>query len=210
MKLYDWRPAPNPRRVRMFLAEKAIEVPIEEVGGGGMALKQEYVARFDPYATVPRLELDDGTSISEAMAICRYFEELHPEPPLMGRDAREKAIVEMWERRAYEGGMFGLSETLRNKHPGFRDRALPGMTDPTPQLLDLVERGKGRLARFYATFDAELAKSRFVAGPAFSVADITAFCVVDFMKRTDFALPPERRHMQRWYAEIGERPSAKA
>jgi glutathione S-transferase len=209
MKLYDWKPAPNPRRVRMYLAEKGIDVPTEEVGEG-MALKRDYVARFDPYATVPRLELDDGTCISEAMAICRYFETLHPEPPLMGRDAKEKAVVEMWERRAYEGGMYGLSETLRNRHPAFRDRALPGVAETTPQIEALVERGRGRLRRFYATFDAELARNRFVTGPALTVADITAFCIVDFMKRTEDAAPKELANLQRWFAEVGQRPSAKA
>src|SRR5206468_12781545 len=87
MKIYDWHIAPNPRRVRMFLAEKGLDVPLEEVGGENMRLKPDFVARFDPYATTPTLELDDGSSISEAMAICRYFEELHPEPRLLGQDA---------------------------------------------------------------------------------------------------------------------------
>lgn len=210
MKLYDWRPAPNPRRVRMFLAEKGLDIPLEEVGGANLALKPDYVARFEPYATVPMLELDDGVCIGEAMAICRYFEEVRPEPPLMGRDAREKAIVEMWERRAYESGMQGLSETLRNTHPAFADRGIPGTIDAVKQLPEIVERGRGRLARFYTSFDKQLGRSRFVAGPEFTVADITAFCVVDFMKRTDLAFPTELSHLARWYGEVGKRPSAKA
>jgi glutathione S-transferase len=210
MKLYDWHPAPNPRRVRMFLAEKGIEVPLEEVGAAKAALKLDYVARFEPYATVPMLELDDGTCIGEAMAICRYFEDLRPEPPLMGREAKEKAIVEMWERRSYESGMHGLSETLRNTHPAFVDRGLPGTSEAVKQIPEIAERGKGRLARFYKSFDEQLGRNRFVAGAEFTVADITAFCIVDFLKRTDFAFPAERAHLARWYGEVGKRPSAKA
>jgi glutathione S-transferase len=210
MKIYDWRLAPNPRRVRMFLAEKGVDVPLEEVGTDGMRLKPEYMARFDPYATTPMLELDDGTCIGEAMAICRYFEELHPEPRLMGRDAKDKAIVEMWERRAYEGAMFAISEVLRNSHASFVERGLPGTRDAIPQVAEVVERGKGRLARFYKSFDSQLAKSAFAVGTTFTVADITAFCAVDFLDRAVGLGPPETAYnVRRWLDATRQRPSAK-
>ena len=211
MKIYDWRLAPNPRRVRMFLAEKGLDVPLEEVGTENMRLKPEFVARFDPYATAPTLELDDGTCISEAMAICRYLEELHPEPRLMGRDAKERAIVEMWERRAYEGAMFAISEMLRNTHPAFAERGLPGTAEPIEQVASMVERGRGRLRRFSASCDKQLAKGRFIAGDAFSVADITAFCALDFLGRAlEASIAPEQPNLRRWFGEVGKRPSAAA
>jgi glutathione S-transferase len=211
MKIYDWRLAPNPRRVRMFLAEKGIDVPLEEVGGENMRLKPEFVARFDPYATTPTLELDDGTCISEAMAICRYFEDLYPEPRLMGRDAKDKAIVEMWERRAYEGAMFALSEILRNTHPSFVNRGLPGTAEPIQQVSDIAERGQGRLRRFSMSCDKQLAQNRFLAGQAFTVADITAFCALDLLGRAmETAIADGQVSLRRWYDEVAKRPSAVA
>jgi glutathione S-transferase len=210
MKIYDWRLAPNPRRVRMFLAEKGLDVPLEEVGDG-MRLKPDFVARFDPYATTPTLELDDGTCIGEAMAICRYFEDLHPEPRLMGRDAKEKAIAEMWERRAYEGAMFAISEMLRNTHPAFAERGLPGTAEPIEQVASMVERGRGRLRRFSTSSDKQLARTRFMAGDAFTVADITAFCALDFLGRAlEAPIAPEHANLRRWFGEVGKRPSAAA
>jgi glutathione S-transferase len=210
MKIYDWRLAPNPRRVRMFLSEKGLDVPLEEVGEG-MRLKADFVARFDPYATTPTLELDDGTCIGEAMAICRYFEDLHPEPRLMGRDAKDKAVVEMWERRAYEGAMFALSEIIRNTHPAFAERGLPGTAEPIEQVASMVERGRGRLRRFSASADQQLAKSRFLAGDAFSVADITAFCALDSLVRLlETPIAAEHTNLRRWFGDVEKRQSALA
>jgi glutathione S-transferase len=212
MKLYDWKLAPNPRRVKMFLAEKHIPVELEEVGEPGtFNLKKDFVARFDPYALTPTLELDDGNCLGEAMAICRYLEELHPEPRLMGKDALGKATVEMWERRAYEGAMFAISELLRNTSPGFVDRGLPGTAETIGQVPELVERGKGRLARFSRSADKQLAKNRFLAGSAFSVADITAYCALEFLSRAmKMTIPSELPNLARWFAEVGERESAKS
>lgn len=212
MKIYDWRLAPNPRRVRMFLAEKGLDVPIEEVGmEGKFCLKPEFMARFDPYATAPTLELDDGTCISEAMAICRYFEDLHPEPRLMGKDARDKAIVEMWERRAYEGPMFAITEMLRNKHEGFFDRGLPGTRESIPQIDALAERGRGRLGRSARSLDKQLARHRFITGDTFTVADITAFCALDFLNRLmQVPIAEDHVNLRRWFAEVEKRPSVPA
>lgn len=209
MKIYDWHIAPNPRRLHIFLAEKGIEVPLEEVGGDDFKLKREYTDKY-PHAMVPMLELDDGTQIGEAMAIARYFEELHPEPPLMGTDAKEKAVVEMWEKRANEEAMLAASELFRNTHPSFADRGLPGSAEPIRQLPELIVRGKERLARFFVKLDRQLADNTFVAGGHYSIADITALCGIDFAKWTDIDIPPECRNVRRWYDQVSARPSAKA
>lgn len=209
MKIYDWHIAPNPRRLHIYLAEKGIEVPLEEVSGEGFALKPEYKQKY-PHAMVPMLELDDGTHIGEAMAIARYFEELHPEPPLMGTDPKDKAIVEMWEKRANEEAMLAASELFRNTHPAFADRGLPGSAEPIPQLEELRKRGRERLARFYKKLDEQLENNEFVAGCRYTIADATALCGIDFGKWSDVDIPPECKNVRRWYDQVSARPSAKA
>ena len=126
------------------------------------------------------LELDDSTVIGEAMAIARYFEETHPQPPLMGTDPKDKAIVEMWEKRANEEGMLPASELFRNTHPQFAQRGLPGAADAIPAIPELRDRARARLERFFSKFDRQLADNPFVAGQRFTVADATTLAAVDF------------------------------
>ncbi len=209
MKLYDWHIAPNPRRLHIYLAEKGIKLDLVEVGQEDLTLAPWYKAKY-PHAMVPMLELDDGTLIGEAMAIARYFEETQPDPPLMGRTPKEKAIVAMWEKRANEEGMLPASELFRNTHPAFADRGLPGSAEPIPQLDALRDRGRARLGRFFRKFDEQLATNAFVAGQAWTVADATALCAVDFAKWTDMDIPAECGNMRRWYDSVSSRPSAKA
>src|SRR5579859_435799 len=197
MLLHDWGGAPNARRVRMYLAEKNLSVPTEDAGEG-FQLSAQYKAKY-PVALVPMLELDDGTQLGEAMAICRYFEALHPNPPLMGIDAKDAAVIEMWERRAYDEGIIGGAEIFRNSHPLFEARGLPGYADPIPQVDALVNRGRQRVQRFFQMFDHQLANNRFVAGNRISVADISALCAIDFAKILDVAIPGEYRDLIRWY-----------
>jgi glutathione S-transferase len=178
-----------------------------EDAGGETHLRGEYVERYGR-AVVPMLELDTGTCIWEAMAICRYFEDLHPDPPLMGVDATDRAIVEMWERRAYEEGMLGAAEAFRNSHPAFVDRGLAGSSEPVSQIAALIERGRGRLRRFYSQLDRQLAANEFVAGQRYSVADITTLCAIDFAKWTDNGILPEHASLSRWYEAVSARPSA--
>ena len=208
MKLFHWKIAPNPRRVRIFLAEKNIAVPMEDVGGETQR-HPEYIEKYG-HALVPMLELDTGACIWEAMAICRYFEELDPDPPLMGVDATDKAIVEMWERRAYEEGMLGGSEAFRNSHSAFKDRALVGSAEPVPQIPQLIERGRGRLRRFYSQLERQLSTNEFVAGPRYTVADITTLCAIDFAKWTNNGIPPQCANLSRWYEAVSARLSARA
>jgi glutathione S-transferase len=217
VKLYNWQLSPNCRRVRMFILEKGMEMPeIEEVGataeqlvpGGQFRLSDNYV-KIWPHALVPMLETN-GFRIGEAMAICRFVEDERPEPNLMGRDGREKASVEMWERRAYDEGFVGAAEVFRNAHPAFIDRVLPGSLEPVPQIPALVERGRGRVTRFYRKFDEQLKENRFVAGDRFTVADITALCAVDFGKIVGIPVPQDCQGLVRWYDEASARPAAKA
>lgn len=194
----------------MFLAEKGLRVEQVDVSGPKGTLSAEYIARY-PQALVPMLELDDGTQIGEAMAICRYFETLYPDPPLMGTDARDRALVEMWERRAYDEGMVGAAEVFRNTHPLFAGRSVPGYAEPMEQLPALAERGQRRVRRFFDQFDRQLAGSEFVTGGRLTVADITALCATDLARAlARIAIPAECTHLARWHAAMSARPSALA
>jgi glutathione S-transferase len=206
MKLYEWDFAPNCRRVRMFLLEKGIEVPREECITPDIVLKDSFSDLY-PHYMVPMLELDDGTQIGEALSIWIYFETLHPDPPLMGTTALEKAVISAWERRAYDEGMVGHAEIFRNSHPNFVDRGLPGHREPIPQIPALVERGKLRVASFHNKFNQQLAENKFVAGDRFTVADITTLTVVDFGHALEMQIPDSAPHVKRWYDEMQARDS---
>ena len=210
MKLYEWGAAPNPRRVRIFLAEKGIEVPSEDVGVPNSGdLRPEFLAAH-PHRRVPLLELDDGTCIGEAMAICRYFEALHPKPPLMGHDPKEMAVIDMWERIAEFEGLHAVSENFRNSRRTFTDRALAGYADALPQIPELIERGAARTRIFFEKVDAQLADNEFVAGDSYSTADITTLCTVDFAKFCKLVVPDGCVNLLRWHEAVSARPSAKA
>jgi glutathione S-transferase len=206
MKLYEWDFAPNCRRVRMYLLEKGIEVAREECITPKIVLKDSFSELYQHYM-VPMLELDDGTQIGEALSIWIYFETLHPDPPLMGTTALEKAIISAWERRAYDEGMVGHAEIFRNVHPNFVDRGLPGHREPVPQIPALIERGKLRVAQFHKKFNQQLAEHKFVAGDTFSVADITTITVVDFGHALEMPIPDSAPHVKRWYDEMQQRDS---
>jgi len=211
MRLFDFALAPNPRRVRMFLAEKSVEIPLVEVNTRERQQFEESFRAINPFCTVPVLELDDGTCISESVAICRYIEALHPEPPLMGRDAKDTAVVEMWNRRVELQGYVPASEIIRNSAPMFEDRGIAGVESGVPQIPALVDRGKQSLGRFFAMLNRQLADNPFVAGDAFTIADITAFVTIEFVKRAEVSIPDKgAENVVRWHAEIAARPSASA
>jgi glutathione S-transferase len=209
MKLYDFHGAPSPKRVRVFLAEKGIEIPTEEVNLREGAQNTPEFRAVNPSCTVPVLELDDGTRICEAIAICRYFEATTPEPPLMGIDARDAAVVAMWEHRCEQDGYMAVADALRNSAPRMKGRALPGPVG-YEQIPALAERSKVRVGHFFEMLDRRLAMDAFVAGPRYSVADITALVAVEFAGRVDLAIPESCRHAQRWHREVSARPSAAA
>ena len=208
MKLYDFKMAPNPQRVNMFLAEKGVEIPTVEINTRERAQFDESFKAINAISQVPVLELDDGTCIAESMAICRYLEELHPEPALFGEDAKERALVEMWSRRAEFTGYLAAADILRNSAPVFEDRGLPGVPSGVPQIAELVERGHNSMARFFAHFDQRLGDVRFVAGDAFSVADITTFVTIRFATRVEVETPATCDNLNRWYSEVASRASA--
>ncbi len=208
MKLLQMQMSPNARRVRIFLAEKRIVLEKEECWDSERTcLKSEFVEQY-PFRLVPMLQLDDGSQIGESTAICRYFEELYPEPNLFGRDALEKATIEMWQQRVNSDGELGAEEVFRNSFPPFADRGLAGCADAVPQIASLVDRGKGRLSRFFTMLDRQLESQAFIAGNRFSMADISGLCAVDFAKFVGAPPPENLTHLRRWYDAVVLRPSA--
>jgi len=209
VKLYTWLSAPNPRRATMFVAEKGIDIDIVEASdpGNPAELSPEYCERH-PHRRVPLLELDDGDWIGEAAAICRYLETIYPENPLMGRDAREAAQVEMWDRLAEWEGLMAVSEVFRNTHRLFVGRGLAGYDVEIPQIPDLAKRGELRLGRFFRKIDERLSTCEYLAGDAFSFADITALCAIDFAISRRLVIPDGCRNVQRWHESVSARPAA--
>jgi glutathione S-transferase len=203
MKLYDGGRAPNPRRVRIFLAEKGIKVPAEQVDLGAMAHKSSAFTAINPVQRVPVLVLDDGTVIAESIAICRYFEELNPDPPLFGRGALEVARIEMWNRHLELQLLFPVAHVFRNTHPAMKDLEVP-------QVPAWAEANKPRVAEFLAILDRELEGRPFVTGERYTVADITGLVAVDFMRVAPLAVPESCANVRRWHAEVAARPSASA
>jgi glutathione S-transferase len=203
MQLYDGGRAPSPRRVRIFLAEKGIDVPRRQVDFANLEQFSEAFTSLNPMQRVPVLILDDGTPISETMAICRYFEALHPEPNLLGRDAREIATIEMWNRRVEMNFYNAVSSAFRHLSPAMA-------VSEKPQISDWGEANKAKALAFLAILDRELGKRQFVAGDRFTVTDITTLATVDFMRAPKIELPADMKNVARWHAEVSARPSAKA
>jgi glutathione S-transferase len=203
MKLYNSPVAPNPRRVRIFLAEKGIVVPTENVDLARLEQKSPAYAAVNPLLRIPALELDSGEIISESVAICRYFEEIQPDPPLFGRDPLEKARVEMWQRRAELDFFFPIALAFRHSHPAMVEME-------KPQIPQLVELNRPRALAFARFLDSELSTRRFLAGEFFTIADITAEVAADFAAPARIKFPDELVHFARWRAEVSGRPSSKA
>lgn len=203
MKLYDSRMAPNPRRTRIFLAEKGISVPTEQVDMMKMEHRTPEYTAINPLQRMPALMLDDGTVITESIAICRYFEAMQPEPALFGVGAKEIAQVEMWNRRCEINFMANVAAVFRHLHPAMKELEVP-------QVPAYAEAMRPRALEFIALLDKELAKREFIASDRFSVADITALCTVDFMKPSRLAMPEEAANVKRWHAAVSARPSARA
>ena len=203
MKLYDGGRAPNPRRVKIFLAEKGLTVPVEQVDLGKLAHKKPEYTAINPLQRVPALELDDGTIITESIAICRYFEQLHPEPALFGKGPKDMAMVEMWERRIEFHLLAPISHIFRNSHPAMKEMEVP-------QVPAWAEANKPRVMDFLTILDGVLKDRRFVAGDRYTVADITGLVCIDFLKPAKLAVPETLANLKRWHAEVSARPSAQA
>jgi len=203
MKLFESSRAPNPRRVRIFLAEKGITVPTEQVDLAAEEQKSDAFTALNPLQRVPVLVLDDGTVIAESMAICRYFEGLRPEPPLFGRGAKEEALVEMWNRRMDLHLLSTVSNVFRHSHPAMKHLEVP-------QLPEWAEVNKPRVMEFLGILNEELADQLYVVGDHFSVADITGLVAIDFMKPAHLTVPEVFTEVRRWHAHVSARPSARA
>ena len=203
MKLYDGGRAPNPRRTRIFLAEKGIELPLVPVDLGALEHMSGEYAAINPIKRLPALVLDDGTVLTESIAICRYFEALQPEPALFGRGALDTARVEMWNRRLELHLLFPVSHVFRNTHPAMKAMEVP-------QVPAWAEANKPRILEFINFLDGELKDRPFITGETFTVADITGLVTVDFMKPARLGIPEEFKHLKRWHAEVSGRPSASA
>jgi glutathione S-transferase len=203
MRLFDGGKAPNPRRVRMFLAEKGIEVDLVPVDMGALEHKSAEITARNPFQRLPVLELDDGDNLSESVAICRYFEELYPDPPLFGSGAKGRAMVEMWNRRAEIGFLMPVASAFRHIHPAMKEWEVP-------QLPEWGEANKPKALEFLSFLNGDLKDRAFVAGDTFSIADITMFIAFQFLKPARIVCPPDLENMWRWYHDVAARPSAEA
>jgi glutathione S-transferase len=203
MRIIETRSAPNPRRVRIFLAEKHISVPFEEIDIMVGEARSTAFTGLNPMQRVPVLILDDGTAISESVAICRYFEEVQPEPPLFGEGAVGRAMVEMWNRRMELGLFAAIAAAFR--HLNAKMSALE-----VPQVAAWGAANKPKVAPILEWLDRELAQRPFIAGMNYSIADITALVAIDFMKPARVDRPKGLPNLDRWHREVLSRPSAAA
>jgi glutathione S-transferase len=210
VKLYDMTLAPNPRRVRIFLAEKGIEVPLETVDIAAAENLSDAYRSVNPRGVLPTLVLDNGTTIDESMAICRYFEVLQPEPALFGRTAIEQATIESWQRQCEFDGMFAVASIFRNRSKLYVGRSVPGTAPALPQIPEVAARGEILVGHFLDRLEARLAQSPFVGGEAYSVADITALVTIDFARWVRIRIPASHAATLAWYSLVSTRPSAAA
>lgn len=202
MKLYDSTIAPNPRRVRMFLAEKGIHVTLEQVDlMKGVNRQDEFLGK-NPMGGLPVLELDDGTCISESLVICEYFEDKYPEPPLIGRTPEERGVARMWERRIEIEVMFPMLSAFRHAAPLFKGRIA--------QVPEVIAPSRAAAAKRLAWLNDILGTREFVAGNRFTFADITLFCTVDFAGMVGEKYDTSLTNLVAWHEKMKERPTAVA
>ena len=207
MKLYDFALAPSAQRVKVYLAEKGLEVPTEQVNVREGALFAEPFASMNPFHCVPFMALDDGTVIAESMSICCYLEELHPEPPLFGRTAAERAVIDMWLRRFELDGFTPLLHALRNHLPNFAGRVVPGTRSDLPQSEAMVGRGKEMAAVFFGRVEPHMAENAFVAGSGFTVADITGFFTLRMAYALEMDVAASWPATHAWFEKVSARPA---
>ncbi|MGI9237394.1 MAG: glutathione S-transferase family protein [Woeseiaceae bacterium] len=209
MRFFDCKTAPSPRRVRIFLAEKGLELETIQVDLGSGEQFGDAFKKLNPDCAVPVLQLDDGQCISEVVAICSYIEALHPAPALMGETPEARAAALMWNAKVEQQGLSAMADAFRNSAKGLKDKALTG-PDAYPQIAELAVRGRQRVDRFMARMDDRLAEAKYLAGGSFSIADISAMVFVDFAAWIKIPLPSEAENLKRWYDDVSTRPSAAA
>jgi glutathione S-transferase len=198
MKLYTYDPAPNPRRVALFMQYKGIEIDSQQIDMMKAEQLTDEYRQINPECTVPALQLDDGTVLSEVIGICHYLEALHPEKPLLGSTPLEKAQVASWSHRVLMWLLAPIAGMLRNRSKAFANRALPGPLD-LPQIPELVERGTLQLDHALPKLDAQLANQPWLAGDKPSFADIELLIAIDFMAWVKHPVPEDCTHLKAWY-----------
>lgn len=198
MKLFTYDPAPNPRRLALFLQYKGITLDSQQVDLGAAEQLQEHYRQLVPECTVPALQLDDGTVLTEVIGICTYLEGLHPDKPLLGTTPLEKARVISWDHRLFLTIYLAVAGMLRNRSKAFANRALPGPLD-VPQIPELVERGKLQLAYILPQLDRELGTRPWLAGNSFTFADIDLLVAIDFMAWVRESIPEDCTHLRAWH-----------
>ena len=207
MKFYDCKTAPSPRRVRIFAAEKNLQMDVVQVDlGRGKQFAEEFRA-INPDCTVPVLELHEGAYLTEVIAICHYLEEIRPKPALFGETPEERAVAMMWNAKAEQQGLWAMADAFRNSVKGLQGHALPG-PDSYEQIPELAVRGRARVEAFFKKMDLQLASNEFLAGNRFTIADITALVLFDFAARMKISPAEGQDNLQRWYASVSARPSA--
>ena len=203
MLLFDGGRAPNARRVRIYLAEKGLSVPLSPIDINTLEQKSAGFSAMNPMQRIPVLQLDDGTFLSETIAICRYFEELHPAPPLFGEGALGKANVEMWQRRMELGLLLPVANVFRHGHPAMAHMEVP-------QISEFAEANRPKVAEALEWINTALTGKSFISDDAFSIADITALVALDFMKPAKLSIAPHLTHVLAWHERLRARPSAAA
>ena len=207
MLFYDCSTAPNPRRARMYIAEKGLDIQTRDISiAKGEQLSAEY-RLINPQATLPALATEDGTVLSENLGIVTHLEARFPEPPLLGRTAEEKGLVMMWNAIVEQHGGLPVGEALRNSHPSFKNRAIPGPHD-IEQVPALAERGLKRVALYFDLLEERLQNSPFLACDYFTFADISAFVFADFARVVKMRIPETHPAAKAWYENVQARPSA--
>ncbi|SMO88218.1 glutathione S-transferase [Ruegeria faecimaris] len=207
MLFYDCTTAPNPRRARMFIAEKGLEIETRNISIAKAEQLDGAFLAVNPNATIPVLVTDEGATLTENLGIAAYLEARFPEPPLMGRTPDEKGLVLMWNSIVEQQGGVPIAEALRNTHPAFKDRAIPGPANYA-QIPELAQRGTARVGRFFDLLETRLKDSAFVAGAEFTLADISTFVFVDFARVIKMRIPQENTATLSWFDKIASRPSA--
>lgn len=209
MKFYDCKTAPSPRRVRVFIVEKGIDIETVQVDLAKGEQFSDAFKQLNPDCVVPALELDDGTGLTEVVAICDYLEAKFPEHPLMGSSDEERARVLMWNCKVEQQGLMSAAAAFRNSVKGLKGRAATGQVSYA-QIPELAERGRAQVVQFFERMDEQLANTKYLAGENFSIADIGAMCVVDFAAKFKVTIPESASNTQRWYDSVSARPSAAA
>ncbi len=204
MKLYTSKLAPNPKRVRMFIAEKGItDIEFVELDMMKGETRSPEYRRIAPNGLMPTLLLDDGLAIQESAVICRYLERIHPEPNLLGRDPTEEAQIGMWDRKMEFELLIPMAQTFRHAHPNGK------LVERRP-VPEFGEGQRGIAERRMGILDQELAGREFISGDRFTIADITAYIGLEFFRFVGFAITPEQENLARWFQTVKERPSSKA